>query len=129
MKSEGSIIGGETSGHIINLDYSPTGDGLLIALLVIRESIKLKSPISELTKGLQLIPQVSIDIKNDDMTINDLTLESIASSATEKLDNGRAIIRKSGTEPLIRILIETDNDSKSTEVAEFIKEEILKEIK
>ena len=129
MKSKGSIIGGETSGHIINLDYSPTGDGLLVALLVIKESIESKRPISVLSKGLQLVPQVSIDIKNDNMNIDDFTLESIALSATEKLDNGRAIIRKSGTEPLIRILIESDNNSKSEEVIKFIKEEISKKTK
>lgn len=129
MKSKGSIIGGETSGHIINLDYSPTGDGLLVALLVIKESIESKRPISVLSKGLQLVPQVSIDIKNDNMNIDDFTLESIALSATEKLDNGRAIIRKSGTEPLIRILIESDNKSKSEEVVKFIKEEISKKTK
>ena len=63
------------------------------------------------------------------MNIDDFTLESIALSATEKLDNGRAIIRKSGTEPLIRILIESDNSSKSEEVIKFIKEEISKKTK
>ena len=129
MKSKGSIIGGETSGHIINLDYSPTGDGLLVALLVIKESIRSKRPISALSKGLQLVPQVSTDIKNDNMNIDDFTLNSIALAATEKLDNGRAIIRKSGTEPLIRILIESDDNSKSEEVAKFIKEEISKKTK
>ena len=62
MKSIDSNIGGEPSGHIIHQDYSPTGDGLLIALLVIKESIKLKLPISNLLKDLKLVHQTNINL-------------------------------------------------------------------
>ena len=127
MKSIDSNIGGETSGHIIHNDFSPTGDGLLIALLVLKESIKLKLPISKLLKDLKLVHQTNINLEIEDADIQDNTLESIASEATEKLEDGRVIIRESGTEPLIRILIESDNTEKSMEVIEFIKEEISKE--
>ena len=127
MKSIGSILGGETSGHIIHDDYSPTGDGLLVALLVLKESIKSKQPISNLLKDLKLVTQTNINLEIKDIGITNDVLKSIASRATEKLDNGRSIIRKSGTEPLIRILIESDNKEKSMEVIEFIKEEISKE--
>ena len=127
MKSIDSNIGGETSGHIIHQDYSPTGDGLLIALLVLKESIKLKLPISKLLKDLKLVHQTNINLEIEDAGIQNNTLESIASEATEKLEDGRVIIRESGTEPLIRILIESDNKEKSMEVIEFIKEEISKE--
>ena len=127
MKSIGSILGGETSGHIIHDDYSPTGDGLLVALLVLKESIKSKQPISNLLKDLKLVPQTNIDLEIKDIEITDDVLKSIASRANEKLDNGRSIIRKSGTEPLIRILIESDNKEETNEVIKFIKEEISKE--
>ena len=127
MKSIDSNIGGETSGHIIHNDFSPTGDGLLIALLVLKESIKLKLPISKLLKDLKLVHQTNINLEIEDTDIQNNTLESIASEATEKLEDGRVIIRESGTEPLIRILIESDNKEKSMEVIEFIKEEISKE--
>ena len=127
MESIDSNIGGETSGHIIHNDFSPTGDGLLIALLVLKESIKLKLPISKLLKDLKLVHQTNINLEIEDTSIQNNTLESIASEATEKLEDGRVIIRKSGTEPLIRILIESDNKEKSMEVIEFIKEEISKE--
>ena len=127
MKSIGSILGGETSGHIIHDDYSPTGDGLLVALLVLKESIKSKQPISNLLKDLKLVPQTHINLEIKDIEITNDVLKSIASRATEKLDNGRSIIRKSGTEPLIRILIESDNKEESNEVIKFIKEEISKE--
>ena len=124
MESIDSNIGGETSGHIIHNDFSPTGDGLLIALLVLKESIKLKLPISKLLKDLKLVHQTNINLEIEDTSIQNNTLESIASEATEKLEDGRVIIRESGTEPLIRILIESDNKEKSMEVIEFIKEEI-----
>ena len=127
MKSIDSNIGGETSGHIIHNDFSPTGDGLLIALLVLKESIKLKLPISKLLEDLKLVHQTNINLDIEDTDIQNNTLESIASEATEKLEDGRVIIRESGTEPLIRILIESDNKEKSMEVIEFIKEEISKE--
>ena len=127
MKSIDSNIGGETSGHIIHNDFSQTGDGLLIALLVLKESIKLKLPISKLLKDLKLVHQTNINLEIEDTDIQNNTLESIASEATEKLEDGRVIIRESGTEPLIRILIESDNKEKSMEVIEFIKEEISKE--
>ena len=127
MKSIGSILGGETSGHIIHDDYSPTGDGLLVALLVLKESIKSKQPISNLLKDLKLVTQTNINLEIKDIEITNDVLKSIASRATEKLDNGRSIIRKSGTEPLIRILIESDNKEQSNEVIKFINEEISKE--
>ena len=127
MKSIGSILGGETSGHIIHDDYSPTGDGLLVALLVLKESIKSKQPISNLLKDLRLVPQTNINLEIKDIEITNDVLKSIASRATEKLDNGRSIIRKSGTEPLIRILIESDNKEETNEVIKFINEEISKE--
>ena len=127
MKSIGSILGGETSGHIIHDDYSPTGDGLLVALLVLKESIKSKQPISNLLKDLKLVTQTNINLEIKDIEITDDVLKSIASRANEKLDNGRSIIRKSGTEPLIRILIESDNKEESNEVIKFINKEISKE--
>ena len=126
MKSIGSFLGGETSGHIIHNDYSPTGDGLLVGLLVIKESIKSKQTISNLVKDCKLVPQTNINLEIGNIDIQNKFLESIASIATEKLDNGRAIIRKSGTEPLIRILIESDNKEQSNQAIEFIKEEISK---
>jgi len=129
MKSIGSNLGGETSGHIIHDDYSPTGDGLLVGLLVIKESITSKKTISNLVKDCKLVPQTNINLEIGNVDIQNDFLESIASRANEKLGNGRSIIRKSGTEPLIRILIESDNKEKSNEAIEFIKEEISKEKK
>ena len=108
MQSSGSIIGGETSGHIINLEYLPTGDGLLTALIIIKESLDKKSPISELTKELTLVNQhnINIDLQNVDTE----KIDTLQEKASTLIEDGRVIIRKSGTEPLLRILIESDNE-------------------
>ena len=126
MKSIGSNLGGETSGHIIHDDYLPTGDGLLVALLIMRELIKSKQSISNLLKDCKLVSQTNINLEIGDIDIQNDFLNSIASRANEKLGDGRTIIRKSGTEPLIRILIESENKETSKDVIEFIKEEISK---
>ena len=120
MQSSGSIIGGETSGHIINLDYLPTGDGLLTALIIIKESLDKKSPISELTKELTLVNQhnINIDLQNVDTE----KIDTLQDKASTLIEDGRVIIRKSGTEPLLRILIESDNEETVNQVKNLIKE-------
>ena len=120
MQSTGSIIGGEPSGHIINLEYLPTGDGLLTALIIIKESLNKKLVISELTKGLTLVKQqnINLDIQN----IETKNIEAFQAKASKLIDDGRVIIRKSGTEPLIRILIESDNEDIIKQVNDLIKE-------
>ena len=120
MQSSGSIIGGETSGHIINLEYLPTGDGLLTALIIIKESLDKKSPISELTKELTLVNQhnINIDLQNVDTE----KIDTLQEKASTLIEDGRVIIRKSGTEPLLRILIESDNEETVNQVKNLIKE-------
>ena len=120
MKSTGSIIGGETSGHIINLKYLPTGDGLLTALIIIKESLDKKLAISELTKGLTLVKQhnINMDIQN----INLENIETFQAKALDLIEDGRVIIRQSGTEPLIRILIESDNKETVNQINNLVKE-------
>ncbi|MDC0188598.1 phosphoglucosamine mutase [Gammaproteobacteria bacterium] len=120
MQSSGSIIGGETSGHIINLEYLPTGDGLLTALIIIKESLDKKSSISELTKELTLINQhnINIDLQNVDTE----KIDTLRDKASTLIEDGRVIIRKSGTEPLLRILIESDNEETVNQVKNLIKE-------
>ena len=118
MQSSGSIIGGETSGHIINLEYLPTGDGLLTALIVIKESLNKKIPVSELKKGLTLVKQhnINIDIEN----ISPENIEKLKIQAMDLIGDGRVIVRKSGTEPLLRILIESNNEEITNQIKNLI---------
>ena len=121
MKKTGAIIGGETSGHIINTEYSPTGDALLTALLIIKESIAKKSAISDLVTGLQLLPVINenIDVQNLE-NITDDFLATLANKVNNENPDGRVIIRASGTEPLIRISIENNDQMASERILESI---------
>ena len=121
MKKTGAIIGGESSGHIINTEYSPTGDALLTALLIIKESIAKKSAISDLVTGLQLLPVINenIDVENLE-NITDYFLVALANKVNNENPDGRVIIRASGTEPLIRISIENNDQMASERILESI---------
>lgn len=111
MLKEGYNLGGEQSGHIIMLDYNPTGDGILTSLMLIQIMLEKKLALSKLCEKISIYPQVLINAKintskkallNDDIEINN----AIKKLEEEFKGNGRVIVRPSGTEPLIRVMIE-----------------------
>ena len=126
MKKTGAIIGGESSGHIINSRYSPTGDALLIALIIIKESLSKELKISELVSDLELLPVLNENIDTEDLLLtNENFLSDLANEINSKNPEGRVIIRPSGTEPLIRISIE----NKDQDVASTLAKDIINAIK
>ena len=124
MRQTGSIIGGENSGHIINLEYSPSGDGLLTSLLIMKTMIQREKSIDELLDGLDLIPQLSNNIETNLTEISNDFIAKISDDANTNLKNGRVLIRKSGTEPLLRITIESKDKADAQKVFESIKTQI-----
>jgi len=125
MKKTGAIIGGESSGHIINSEYSPTGDALLTALIIIRESITTGLKISELVSGLDLLPVLNENIDIENLTnANTNFLNEVTNKVNSENPDGRVIIRASGTEPLIRISIENKNHETSNQILDDITEVI-----
>ena len=125
MKKIGAIIGGESSGHIINAEYSPTGDALLTALIIIKESIKKDSAISDLVTELELLPVINENIDTDNLeNINDDFLTHLTNNINNENPEGRVVIRASGTEPLIRISIENNDQVASEKILESIVNDI-----
>ena len=133
MLENGYNLGGEQSGHIILLDYNPTGDGILTSLMLIRCILSEKKKVSELAKIIKIYPQVLINAKvNSDKKYNfdkePEIQEKIKKLEDEFAENGRVLIRASGTEPLVRVMIEGDNQEyitkKATELAEFISKKL-----
>jgi len=125
MKKIGAIIGGESSGHIINSEYSPTGDALLTALIVIKESIKKNSKISDLVDDLELLPVLNDTFDTENMSeINENQLKEIEDRINSENKDGRVIIRSSGTEPLIRISIENKDQKTAKKILETIRKNI-----
>ena len=130
MLKNGYNLGGEQSGHVILLDYNPTGDGILTSLMLIQAMLKSGKKASELGNLVEKYPQVLINAKVSSDKKYDYEKNEEIKKAIEKLEkefsgNGRVLIRPSGTEPLVRVMIEGQNkkeiEQKAKEIAELIE--------
>lgn len=114
MLEKGYSVGGEKSGHVIFLDYNTTGDGMLTALQLLRAKVLSGKEMSELTSVMHNLPQVLVNVKvsNGKKELYKTNAEiagEIAKADTALKDRGRTLIRASGTEPLIRVMLEGDD--------------------
>jgi phosphoglucosamine mutase len=111
MRAHGFNVGGEQSGHIVLSDFSTTGDGLLAALQVLAEVVRVGKPVSEVCKMFEPVPQVLKNVKfKSGKPLDDSQVKAAIADATLRLGNsGRLVIRPSGTEPLIRVMAEGDD--------------------
>lgn len=121
MLAEGYNFGGEQSGHFIFLDHNTTGDGLISALQILSLMKRSKKPLSELAKAMTAVPQILVNIKVKQKPV----LESIPEIDRAIQENnrrlngsGRVLIRYSGTEPLLRIMVEGEHASVVKDVAD-----------
>ena len=134
MLKNGYNLGGEQSGHIILLDYNPTGDGILTSLMLIQTLLEEDKNASEVADIIKLYPQVLINaIVNSDKKY-DYEKDEEIKKAIENLEkefdgNGRVLIRPSGTEPLVRVMIEGENQDYITKRAKEIADLIEKKLK
>ena len=106
-------LGGEQSGHIIFSKYAVTGDGILTSLMIMEVIQEMKQPLSQLTRGLTIYPQLLVNVKVKDKLAarEDEDVKAIATEVEEKLgDEGTLLLRESGTEPLIRVMVEAKTD-------------------
>jgi len=131
MAKQQSNFGGEQSGHIVLGDYSTTGDGLVASLQIL--TLLAENPqkkISELAKIFQLNPQILVNVKfsadNFKNPLSDPAILDFIHKSEQQLDRGRILVRKSGTENLIRIMVEGKNLEQITKTAENIKNVIQK---
>ena len=133
MLKDGFNLGGEQSGHIILLDYNPTGDGILTSLMLIQSILEEDKKASELNEIVKLYPQVLINAKVNADKKYDYDKNEEIKQAIEKLEkefagNGRVLIRPSGTEPLVRVMIEGEEQEyitkKAKEIADLIEKNL-----
>jgi len=112
MRAHGYNVGGEQSGHIILSDFSTTGDGLLAALQVLSEVMRLGRPVSEVCKLFTPLPQIlkNVKFKTGKPLEDHQVRKSIAEAEALLGNSGRLVIRPSGTEPLIRVMAEGDDE-------------------
>ncbi|MCK4778352.1 MAG: phosphoglucosamine mutase [Actinomycetia bacterium] len=128
MIEEEAVLGGEQSGHIIFLNYINTGDGILTALQMLSILKKSNKPLSEWRKLMRKFPQVLINVKIKDKEKykDNKAITSLINKKEEELNGkGRILVRPSGTEPLIRVMVEAETQ----EIAENIGREIAGKIK
>jgi phosphoglucosamine mutase len=121
MKAGGYTFGGEQSGHVIMLDHATTGDGVLTGLHLMATVARRGRPLDELAKVMTRLPQVLINVKNVDKTraktSPELT-EAVGAAEAELGDTGRVLIRPSGTEPMVRVMVEAAQEEQAHAIAD-----------
>ena len=123
MMANGCRLGGEQSGHIIFSKYASTGDGILTSLKMMEVMMAKKKTMSQLCEGLTIYPQVLKNIRVADKAAaqNDADVQNAVSQVAAKLgDTGRILVRESGTEPVIRVMVEAPSQETCQEFVDFV---------
>ena len=129
MISNGNRIGGEQSGHIIFMKYASTGDGILTSLKMMEVMMAKKKKMSELTQDLIIYPQVLKNIRVTDKTLcqNDPKVQEAVQKVAEELgESGRILVRESGTEPLVRVMVEAQSHETCQKLVDSVIDVIVK---
>ncbi len=127
MQNHNNRIGGEESGHIIFSKYATTGDGILTSLKIMEVMMDKKVPASKLYEGLTMFPQtlINVRVKDKSRAFNDEAVISATKEVEKALgENGRVLIRESGTEPVIRVMVEASDNELCRKYAKKIVETI-----
>ncbi|NLK65512.1 MAG: phosphoglucosamine mutase [Tissierellia bacterium] len=133
MLKKGHSLGGEQSGHIIFLDYNTTGDGLLTAIQLLSVLKQKNTKLSELSAIMKNMPQVLVNAHVSESKKNDYLSDELIKNKIEEIEkhfnnNGRVLIRPSGTEPLVRVMIEGENQEEinfhAAQLAKLIEERL-----
>jgi phosphoglucosamine mutase len=120
LRETGGIVGGETSGHLICLDKTTTGDGIIIALQILAIMKRSGKPLSELAAGMSRYPQEMLNVKTDkrlDPATSEVIQKAVAEAENELAETGRVVLRASGTEPVIRVMVEGENEHQVLDLA------------
>ncbi len=123
MQNDGYSLGGEQSGHVIIKKYASTGDGVLTAVMVTERMLETKERLSKLVAPVKLLPQVTKNVRvtNKAAVVADEAVQEKFKEVNAEIgDNGRALLRQSGTEPVVRIMIELDSKEKCDEYIDRI---------
>ena len=120
-------LGAENSGHVLHLDKTTTGDGIVAGLQVLAAMVRNNMSLADLCSGMTMLPQILINVRfsgKNDPLMNPEVKSAIAQAEQQLGNNGRVLIRKSGTEPLIRVMVEGSNQSQVQQLAEKIADAV-----
>lgn len=127
MKEHGFKLGGESSGHIICSDMTSTGDGIVAALQVLHAISEADSTLEDMLKGMVKVPQILVNVRVSEKKeyLGDAKVKTAVEAAEKDLgNNGRVLLRASGTEPLIRVMVEGLDDKQVRKHAESIADQV-----
>jgi len=127
LKERGWRLGGENSGHVIHLDHATTGDGIVAALQVLQAMIHQRCDLQTLRSGMRKFPQVLVNVRftaSQDPTLDADVLAEVARAESELAGRGRILLRKSGTEPLIRVMVEGEDAALVNSLAQRIADRV-----
>ena len=114
MVENGHVIGGEQSGHIILRKFATTGDGILTAIMVMERLAESKLPLSKLAEPVTMYPQVTVNLKvsdKDAVPDHPAVRAKLADCQARLGGEGRMLLRKSGTEPVVRVMVEAEDEA------------------
>ena len=121
LRDSGGVLGGETSGHMLVLDKTTTGDGLISALQVLAVMKQTGRPLSELVAGMPKYPQTMVNVRLErrlDPGASPEIQDAVVRAEKELADKGRVVLRASGTEPVIRVMVEGEDEQQVISLAE-----------
>jgi phosphoglucosamine mutase len=119
MLAGGHRLGGEQSGHVIMLDHASTGDGLLTALQVMDRVVRTGRPVAELAAAVTLLPQVLVNVAAPrERAQATEVLDAVAREEADLAGEGRVLLRPSGTEALVRVMVEAPTQEQAEQVAQ-----------
>ncbi len=123
LKETGWMLGGESSGHILCLDQHTTGDGIVSALQVLAAIVRFKQPLAQIVQDFVLYPQTLINVrlsKTADWQKHPVVIKACADAQSRLDQSGRLLVRNSGTEPLVRVMVEAQDAALAQSTAELV---------
>ncbi|MFB6326069.1 phosphoglucosamine mutase [Pantoea deleyi] len=127
MQEKGWRLGAENSGHVILLDKTTTGDGIVASLQVLTAMVRNHMSLHDLCSGMKMLPQVLVNVRfaGEHDPLQSDAVKSVTADVEKALaGRGRVLLRKSGTEPLIRVMVEGENEAQVTELANRIADQV-----
>lgn len=123
LQERGWSVGGEGSGHVLNLNVASTGDGIVSGLQVIKAMLHADMSLYDLARGMEKFPQKLINVRfepGSNPIETETVKQAVITAESELAENGRVLLRKSGTEPLIRVMVEAQDETMANTWAEYI---------
>jgi phosphoglucosamine mutase len=119
MRKDGLTLGGEQSGHVILLEHATTGDGILTGLHLLSRVASTGASLADLAAVMTRLPQVLVNVRVPDKAVALTSAQAVVTQAEAELGgDGRVLVRPSGTEPLVRVMVEAPTEDEAAEVCD-----------